>query len=254
MNIFTRFKYSLISYKYYLNLYKESLSKAILHLVFLSIISTTLLGVTFVLLYNSEEKILLENLELEENSFTYEDGVLDFKNGTATFEQGETLFLIDTTKSIEDYEELRKIIVHKDTAIALTRDGLVVRAMSSENTMKYSELFPKSLTLDNKDLEESINKFSYIKYIIIIWIGIISFINKIFYALVIAAFCNIFAVINRNNFRFKDVFKLSAYSLTLTTILELFVPLGVFSIIISSGYVILAMNYMKNLQIKNQNI
>lgn len=254
MNIFARLKYSLTGPKGYLELMKESLPKAFMHLVLLALITTSLLGTTFVFLYNEQQKTIVDNLKLEENNFTYEDGILEYEKGTIKIDEGETLILVDTTKSVSDYEDLRKVIVHKDTAFALTKDGIIVRAMSNEKTIKYSEILPSDLVLDNSSLINSLEEYDYLKYIMVLWIGVVILFNKLYYALIITLLGTLINFMNRTNIKFKNIFKMACYSLTLVTLLELFIPVGSFTVFISGMYVILAMNYIRRIQMENQNM
>lgn len=247
MNIFSRLKYSLFGYKGYIDLVKEGISKAILHLIILSLISTTVLGITFIFLYNVQEKILIEQLEKQENEFIYENGALDYKNGFKTFEDGEYLFLIDTSKSIDNYDELRKIIVHKDTAFALVKDGIIVRSFTNEFTFKYSDIFLDNINLNNDSIINLINQSSYLKYIFIVLIALVVLLSKFYSTFIVSIVGVLINLVNRTNIRYSDIFKISAYSLTLVTILELFLPISSFSLLISGTYLILAMNYMRTL-------
>lgn len=248
MNIFTRFKYSLVGYKGYINLMQEKLSKAFLHVLILTFITSTFLGVAFIFLYNETETEIIEGLSLQENEFTYENGNLDYKNGTLKYDVGEVLVLIDTSKSIDDYEQLRSVIVHKDSAIALTSNGIIFRTMSNEMILKYSDIFVEGFELNNDSLIQIVDDYGYLKYIFILWIIVIAFLYKMYYALIISLIGTLVNFMNKTNLAYRDIFKASAYSLTLVTLLELFIPIGSFTVLISGMYVVFALNRIRKLQ------
>lgn len=246
MNIFTRFKYSLVGYKGYINLMQEKLSKAFLHVLILTFITSSVLGVAFIVIYNEAE--MVEGLSLQENEFTYEDGILDYKNGTLKYDVGEVLVLVDTSKSIDDYDQLRSVIVHKDSAIALTNDGIIFRTMSNEMILKYSDIFVEGFTLDNDSLINMVDNYGYLKYIFILWIIVVAFLYKMYYVLVISLIGTLINFMNKTNLAYRDIFKASAYSLTLVTLIELVIPIGSFTVIISGMYVVFALNHIRKLQ------
>ena len=253
MNIFSRFKTSIMSYKGYLELIKESLPKAFLHLVILALISTAVIGTSFIVLYNSEIEIIKENLNLEENKFEYKNGEISFDKEKASFEEGEALMLMDTTISIDNYEELRKTIVHKDMAIAVVKDGIILRNMGAEQTIKFSDLIPIEVTLDNQSILDIIEEFDFIKYLTVVWVAITMFLSKLLFALIISVLGLVLNTLNKMKFKYKDIFKMSVYSLTLITLLEIILPVGSFTVLISGMYIVLVMNYKRRLDFIEKN-
>lgn len=237
-----RVKISMTNVKQYGLLAKENLSKAIGYILILSIIVGTSLGVTQFVLLNVLEESAKVVLESEDFKFEINNGLLDFKASPLKQEQGSTLVIIDSSKTLADAESFRSTTVHKDMSSVFLQDGIIARSNGMEYKMKYSDTPFLGEYIDNEVALDILEKAKPIKYIIFVIMILITYIIALAKALLISVAGALSNKMNGAKLKYKDIFKISIYSLTLPMIVELIIPLGGISIIISAIYVSIAIN------------
>lgn len=242
LNFFSRFKISIFKIKEYSLLLKEDLNKAISYVLTLSVIIGIVLGILQLFMLNKLENNI--NILLKEESFKFEinESMLDFKASPYKEEQGSTVVIIDSNKTLDNSESIKNITVHKDMSSAFLKDGIVVRYNGDEYKFKYSDISFLDKYINNEVALNILNKAKPIKYIVFIVIILVTYISLLFNALIISIAGIISNKINGSKLKYKDILKISLYSLTLPTIAKLFFPIKSLSIIISAVYVAIAIN------------
>ena len=239
-----------INPKKYVYLNKEKLSKAFLYVLLLSVIIGLVQGVMGAVLISGIEKTTKMILEEDEVQFEMKDGVLDFKNSPLKEEEGQALLYIDTNKDIDDLDSLRSITVHKDTVTVLLRDGFMVKSGSESVTQKYSDLGLDLINFNNDFVISIIEKLDIVKYIIIPIMIVVNFVQLLMYALFISLMGILSNLISNRKMYYNRVFNLALYSVTLPTIINLIVPIGVYSILIGGIILMFGLSFINDNYLK----
>lgn len=239
-----------INPKKYVYLNKEKLSKAFLYVLLLSVIIGLVQGVMGAVLISGIEKTTKMILEEDEVQFEMKDGVLDFKNSPLKEEEGQALLYIDTNKDIDDLDSLRSITVHKDTVTVLLRDGFMVKSGSESVTQKYSDLGLDLINFNNDFVISIIEKLDIVKYIIIPIMIVVNFVQLLMYALFISLMGILSNLISNRKMYYNRVFNLALYSVTLPTIINLILPIGVYSILIGGIILMFGLSFINDNYLK----
>lgn len=251
LKFLTRVKISIFKVRDYSVFINESLNKAMKYLIILSIIVGTVLGIVQVTILNGVEKSTKTLLQQENFKFEMIENVLDFKSSPFKQEEGADIVIIDTNKSLVDLESVRYITVHKDRSVMFFKDGISTIFNGNEYNLKYSEIPFMKEYLNNEIVLDAINSTSSIKYISILVMILVTYIVAIFNSFFISLVGILSSKMSGLNLRYKDILKLSIYSTTLITIMKVIVPIGRISVIVSSIYLVIAINMIakKNKQV-----
>jgi len=242
LNFLSRFKISIFKIKEYSLFLKEGLNKAIGYVLTLSVIIGIVLGILQFFMLNTLENSMKVLLSEERFKFEINESMLDFKESPYKEEQGSTVVIINSNKTLADSESIKNITVHKDMSSAFFKDGMVVRYNGHEYKFKYSDIPYLDKHIDNEVALNILNKAKPIKYIVVIVTILVTYISLLFNAFIISIAGLIANKMNGSKLKYKDILKISLYSLTLPTIAKLFFPIGSLSIIISAIYVAIAIN------------
>lgn len=230
--------------KKYIYLYEKKLHKAFLYILILALVLGFIQGIANVTLLSIVEKASEKALNEQELTFELKDGVLDFKSSPLKEEEGETLLLIDTNKEIKDLQELKSITVHKKSAVVFLKDGFMIKNNSEEVNHKYSDFALDKIYLDNNVLIDSMKYLKYVKYIVIPVGMVLQFIDLIFYGLLISIVGVLSNLLNKTQMKYTDIFKLSLYSVTLPSLINLIIPIGSFVIFVGGLILVFGMGYI----------
>lgn len=240
LSFLSKLKISMFKIKQYPLFLKEGLNKAITYILILSIFIGMILGslqfATLTVLEKSA-KILLEQ---EEFKFEMSNGVLDFKSTPYKEEEGSDVVVIDSNITLDDSSSIRNITVHKDRSVAFLKDGMISRLNGTEYKFKYIDIPFLDKNINNEVLINVLQKAKPVKYLVFIFVILITYIVAMFNALLISLAGIISNKMNGSNLQYKDILKMSMYSLTLPMILKFIIPIGSLSILISAMYVTIA--------------
>lgn len=251
LNFFNRFNLSFKPSRYSLYI-KEGLHKSIIYVLILSCVLGLIKGVLFAQVYSTSEEQFIKVLKDSKYSFTFENSKLTMKGGPVSVEQGSNLFLIDTTKSLQTINELDKITVHKDYSFVMVSDGFVYNTLGQKSTVKYSDIFMSTFTLDNNKLIAELESVSFVKYILVIVFIIGVFMSILFNGLLIAIAGILSDKMNKTNLGFGNVFKFSLYAMTFPMLLQSIIPLGTAKILVAGFMVVYAIGKIKMNETKSK--
>lgn len=233
-----------ISPKKYVYLYKEKISKAFLYILVLSIIIGLIQGAMSTMVISGLEKTTEMILKQDEVQFEMKDGILDFKASPIKDEEGQALLYIDTSKGIEELDNLRSITVHKDIVTVLLKDGFMIKNGSEDVTYKYSDLGLDKIDFNNDFLIAAFEKVDIAKYIIIPIMIVANFIQLIIYAVLISLVGVLSNLIANRKIEYGNLFNLSLYAVTLPAIINLIFPIGGYSILIGGIILMFGLSYI----------
>lgn len=242
ITMINRFKWSLNPKKYGY-LMKDKLGKAVLYLLILATFFGAIQGVTAVTTLGIIEKATAEAFKSGKLDFEMKNGNLKFASSPYKEEQGAVLLLVDTDKSIDELDSLRSIIVHKDLSTVILKDGVVVKSNSEEVIYKYSELGLDTFDFDSTMVAGVIEQIGLLKYLLFPFLILLKFVDMLFYVVMVSVAGVLGILINKQKLAYKNVFKLSIYSVTLPTILSLLLPIGRFTMFIGGIILIFGVNF-----------
>ncbi|ATD53771.1 DUF1189 domain-containing protein [Clostridium chauvoei] len=246
LNFITRMRISVVKIKDYPMLIKEGLNKALTYILIFSLIIGLTLGISQAIFLGTFQKIAVELLQQDEYEFEMVDGTLDFKASPYEQEEGSTISIFDTTKSTDDAESYRSTVVHKDMSVIFFKDGIVARNDGDEYIAKFKDIPMIPKYINNESFINTINKLSPVKYIVIVVMILTTYAKILFQALIISVAGMLFSKMKNANLKYVDVLKISLYSMTLPIILNLILPIGVLTMIISIIYVLKVINDLAN--------
>lgn len=238
-------KISIYNIGRYKDLLKLNVFHALVYSILLSLIVGSISGMMKFASITTVQNSMKQIMTSDEFQFEIKDGILDFKNSPIKREAGKFLVLIDTDKSLEEVEKLRKVVVHKDVSVSILMDGISYRAYGEEFSFKYSDFPILFNNINNETILKSVNIMGVLKYFIFVFIILYTYIVLLFNSLILSLVGLILSKVNNININYGDIFKICIYSMTLPTLISLIYPIGSLSILISGGYLILAMNKMR---------
>lgn len=243
IKFFNKVRISITSIEGYMELLKDSLSKAIIYSVILSLIVGSFLGVFSFFTAKNIENNIKSTFSSDEFKFRLENGILEFENSPIKIEKGRSMVYIDTNITLDTIESIRKIIIHKDESFSILRDGISYRINENHFNFKFSDFYLKE-KIDNDSILKTLNILGIVKYISFFVSIILTFIKFMINAFILSVGGIILNKINNSNLKYREILKLCIYATTLPTILGIIIPIGTFSILISGIYFVLVLNYI----------
>lgn len=245
LNFLSRFKISMYKVKSYSLLLKESLGKAFVYMLILSVLVGSVLGVLQFTILNKVEKEVTALLQQDNFKFEISNNILDFKQSPYTQEKGRSVVIIDSNKTLDEAASFKSVIVHKDISYVFLKDGFLTRVDDSRFKVKYSEIPFSNGNIDNELVLKTLEQLKPVKYIMIFAFIIITYFTSILKALLVSLVGLMSNNITSANLQYKDILKLSIYAFTLPMVLEFIIPIGSYSIIIAGIYVMIAIRDIK---------
>ena len=243
INMIDRFKWSL-NPKKYIYLAKDKLGKAFLYLLILAIIFGLFQGITIIRTIGIVEDVISKAYKDGKLNFEMKNGLLDFEASPYKEEQGSTVLLVDTDKTVDEVDSLRNITVHKDLSTVILKDGIVIKNGSEESVYKYADFGLNKVNFNNEVINIFIKELSVIKYFMIPVIIVIKFINMLFYSFIMSLAGMLSMLLNKQRLSYGNIFKLAMYSITVPTLLDLILPLGKYNMFIGGLILIFGINFV----------
>ena len=244
INFINKIKISVLNIGRYKELLRLSFSKALIYSILLSILVGVVTGIAQFTAINLVQKASRTALTDDKFSFEMKDGILNFNESPIIKEKGKLILLIDTNKSLEDEESVRKIIIHKDISTVIFKDGISIRNNDQKVTYNYKEL-PLPQNFDNELIIKALDAMKPLKYIVFIVNIFLVYLTFLFYAFIISLGGSIINKTQGINLSYGDIFKLSLYAMTLPTLIKLIYPIGPLSILVSGFYLMIAISKIK---------
>ena len=243
INMIDRFKWSL-NPKKYIYLAKDKLGKAFLYLLILATIFGLFQGITIIRTIGIVEDVISKAYKDGKLNFEMKNGLLDFEASPYKEEQGSTVLLVDTDKTVDEVDSLRNITVHKDLSTVILKDGIVIKNGSEDIIYKYADFGLDKVNFNNEVINIFIKELSVIKYFMIPVIIVIKFINMLFYSFIMSLAGMLSMLLNKQRLSYGNIFKLAMYSITVPTLLDLILPLGKYNMFIGGLILIFGINFV----------
>lgn len=225
MNFFTRVYKAITNFDIYSKFAEESLSKAIIYALILTILISLIISLNYANILSKElqEGINYLNENIEDINLT--NGIFSFNNNQyANYESKENIIpiiIVDTSEN-PNIEEYKKKVNLYDIGCIILKDQILLPTIEkgSFNSLVYSDY--NIGDMNKEEILAVINGNATHVYMFSA-IFIVEFINEIinimFNAVMLAIMGQLIALFLRMRLKFAATYKMGIYSLTLSTIL-----------------------------------
>lgn len=208
LGFFRRLYYSVAGFDNYKFFISQKIGKTVVYLLVLSLILGLIGLVQLFTEYNKIVNEIITGFDKAVPNFTFEKGKLDVEGQMPiTVNEGGTTFIIDTTGHTDE-----TILEKYDTAILITKDKMIQKNFANNQITDFSMLQSFRLT------KESVKKMLPIMkgFSILIFIILPPFIiaGRFISALIVSIIGMIINSAKNLNLPYRDVFAISAHSLT----------------------------------------
>jgi hypothetical protein len=246
-SFFYRIYYSIAGFRFYKFFPMQKTSRAVVYLLLLALITGAASLVYPILGFNSAIDELKQRYDTEIPDFTFSNSELKVEGPMPIIiDGGPTTLIIDTSDNLDE-----SIIDNYDSVTLITKTQMIQKQYDKKQIQSFSML--PGLSADKASVKEMLPMLKWLS-ILIAFFGILSHIIAKFASVwVIALFGTIAARALGLNLTLRDVFVLSAYSVTLPLILCTalgFIPysipyLWIIFYVISGVYLLGALNVIK---------
>ena len=253
MNVAEKFIKSIIDIKSYLVFLKERTSKAIIYILLLSIILGGIKGFNvsrnIQKAINETKNYLTEN----EDTFKLENGELTVGENPILIKEEGVLVLVDTSYTYDSFgqKNLSDLNLEKYiNSVLIFKDRVIINNNGQQTVQKFSDI---TTNIYPRDVINILNAASIVWIFVLLIYTIGGFIGNLLWALIIALVGTVVSYIVKVKIKFKGLYRISLYSITLPVIIDtIFVSANVrvpmFSLIflaVSMVYIYLALKLIK---------
>lgn len=215
INFFERFYISAIKPKEYYKLLKESLSSTFIYIIILSLLTGFISFITPTLDYLSFINLIEDEITNGFPEFALKEGVLDVKAREPMIikKAKKPIIIIDTSGSTT-----KEILDEYDQCILILKDKLFYKK-SNINVDEATYDFLKNIDLDKETTKELLPKLRMGAYLIESIAPFLIIILNLFLAFVISLVASLMNALLRWPLKYRDIYKMSVYSVTTAVIL-----------------------------------
>lgn len=247
MGLFQKIYYSAAGFGKYRSFIAEKPGRAVVYLLLLSLMLGALSLVTPVVDFNGAISEFMLNFDNEVPNFTFAGGKLAVEGDMPIIlGEGGSTVIIDTSGQTDE-----SILDDYDNAILITADRMIQKSYANKQVTNFSLM--QGIAFDRDDVKRALPLVKLATVFIVIF-GLIFFIcAKFISALIVSLAGLIINAVMGTRLLYADVFKISAYSLTLPMFIGTLIALSgapipyiwVIFYIIAFVYVWGAMNAVK---------
>jgi hypothetical protein len=209
INIFSRFFYSITSFARYRLFLRQSVGKAVLYLLLLSVLLSLAVYIPAGLQYDRFIDDLIANYDIVIPDFSFADGKLQVSGKMPIIvDEGTYPIVIDTSPDAED-----RILPQYDTVMLITGDKIIQKNYANKQ-VTYLSVF-QGLELARDDIGEALPLMKPVGIFIFILIAIGFVCGKFISALIISLIGLTINSALKTSLSYRNIFKISIYSMTL---------------------------------------
>ncbi|MBL4933610.1 DUF1189 domain-containing protein [Clostridium paridis] len=245
INFFKKIYISIIKPKDYYILIRETVIKAILYMMILTLITGIISFIVPAMGYYKFISLMENEINNGFPEFTLKDGILDVKEREPIVisKKNKPTIIIDTSGNTSE-----NVLNKYDKCILILKD----RAISKRNRYKIDRAtydFLDGMSLDKKKAQQFIPRLKYVVYLIVFLTPLLIVILNLFLALMISLIGTLINAVLKWPLEYKNIYKISIYSITLPIIIAAILRVtGIsisyryyFYIIIGGVYVMISM-------------
>lgn len=209
MGFFPKIYHSVAGFSKYRYFIRQRPGKAVVYLLLLSLILGAFSLIPIVLEYNKAINEFIAGFDKSIPNFTFENGKLSVE-GTMPiiFGEGSSTLIIDTSSQADE-----SILNNYDTAVLLTSDRMIQKTYANKQVTNFSLM--QGVKLDRESIKNVLPIMKSLSIFIVIFGVIFIICGKFISALIVSLAGLIINAATGTGLPYRDVFKISAYSLTL---------------------------------------
>ncbi len=213
LNFFTKIYYSVSGFENYKFFILQKTGKAVVYLLLFSLI-VGLIGITQpVIGSNQMINEMINGIESSIPDFTFENGKLDVNaKMPLIIGEGGTTIIIDTTGATDE-----TLLNSYDNALLILQDRMIQKSYANQRVTDFSML--QGVRLDRSDVKRMLPLIKLFMLILFIILPPFIIAGRFISALVVSIIGLIINSSKKANLPYRDVFAISAYSLTLPLII-----------------------------------
>ena len=209
MGFFQKIFHSVAGFGKYRYFIRQRPGKAVVYLLLLSLILGAVSLIPVVIDFNKTVSEFIVGFDKSVPNFTFENGKLSVEGDMPIiFGEGSSTLIIDTSSQADE-----SLLNDYDTAVLITSDRMIQKTYANKQVTNFSLM--QGLRLNRDDVKRTlpILKLFSVLYMII---GVIVFICAKFISALIASLIGLMInAITGTKLPYRDLFKISVYSLTL---------------------------------------
>ena len=228
---YKKFWYSITKFERYPEMASEGVGKAFGYLAWLVFMLAIILAITFIIRFSDLAKKGIDFLDKNFNEITYSEGVLtvDAVNKSATTDWGNVIVNTEelTEEQLKEYEVQKK---YTDIEIVWLKEYVLLKYDNEVGKIYYKDILDNfqinkldKITLINYLNEQFHSPKIYIMYLLAmtVYLFVSYFIAILLDVLILSLFGLITTAFARIQIRYRALFNMAAYSITISTVLQL---------------------------------
>ena len=213
LNFFTKVYYSITGFENYKFFIMQRTGKAVVYLLLLSLIIGLIGIIRPVYESNKMMNQMIEGIEGSIPDFSLENGKLDVRTEMPLFiEEGGLTIIIDTSGATNE-----SILDSYNNALLILQDKMIQKNYANQQVTDFSVL--KGVKIDRSDVKNMLPLVKWFMLLLFIILPPFIIAGRFLSALFISIFGIIINSVKNKNLPYRDVFAISAHSLTLPLII-----------------------------------
>ncbi len=235
MGFFKKFINSITNMRSYIQFNKETLGRAFLYLLLISLIFGPLKSIRPIYDFNKGIGEIKNEINNKDIDFYFKNGEFSYSKSPYILEKDDFYFYIDTTITADKFDQSKLNSNNKSNSIYIFKDKAIInQQVNNKEEIQFKDLQGAEF---NKDSVVSlINALRYIGIFIVLFLIIGVFLGHMFTALIVALLSLIINGIMKSKLEFGNLYKLAIYASTLPTIIDTII--GFTGVIIPNFYTI----------------
>lgn len=219
VGFFKKFINSVTNMKAYSDFNKETLGKAFLYLVLISLIFGSLKSIRPIYGFSTGLNTIKNQLKGDDIDFYMKDGEFTYSKSPYMLEKDDYYFYIDTTVAADKFDQSKLNSNNKSNSLYIFKDKAIIsQGINKKEEIQFKDLQGAEFTKDN--VASLINSIKYMGIFIVLFLIIGVFVGHIFTALIVALLSLIINAIIKSRLEFGNLYKLAIYASTLPTIVD----------------------------------
>lgn len=219
VGFFKKFISSITNMRVYSDFNKDTLGKAFLYLVLISLIFGPLKSIRPIYDFSTGINTIKKQLNDDDIDFYMKDGEFSYSKSPYILEKDDYYFYIDTTVTADKFDQSKLNVNNKSNSIYIFKDKAIIdQELNNKEEIQFKDLQGAEFTKDN--VIKLINSLKYIGIFIVLFLIIGVFVGHMFTALIVAVLSLIINAIMKGRLEFGNLYKLAIYASTLPTIVD----------------------------------
>ena len=228
LNFFTKVYYSVTGFENYRYFIKQKTGRTVVYLLLLSLIIGLIGIIQPVIESNKMITQMTEGIESAVPDFTFENGKLDVKaQMPLIIGEGGMTIIIDTSGATSE-----SILDSYDNALLILQDRMIQKNYANQQVTDFSML--QGFKMDRSDIRNMLPLIKWFMLLLFIILPPFIIAGRFLNALFVSIIGMIINSVKNTNLPYRDVFAISAYSLTLPLIIGIILDFAGVNFIIST--------------------